>query len=58
MPTHPDVNVYHETYVVKGRRVTDAEALAQMRIPDHETVVEVSVALRAAMKEHYAAVDA
>jgi hypothetical protein len=30
------------TFVVQGREVTDPEALAQMEIPDYETVVEVS----------------
>ena len=30
-----------ETYLVQGYTVTDPEALAQMRIPDGETVVEV-----------------
>ena len=29
------------TYLIKGPEVTDAEALGQMDIPDHETVVEV-----------------
>ncbi|MFD9816188.1 hypothetical protein [Streptomyces sp. NPDC059080] len=29
------------TYVVQGWEVTDADALAQMEIPDYETVVEV-----------------
>ncbi len=29
-------------YIVKGSRVTDTEALGQMKIPDHETCVEVS----------------
>ncbi|GAA4063857.1 hypothetical protein [Streptomyces shaanxiensis] len=29
------------TFVVQGREVTDPEALAQMEIPDYETVVEV-----------------
>ncbi|WP_119728604.1 hypothetical protein [Thermomonospora amylolytica] len=29
------------TYVVKGPEVTDAEALAQMDVPGHETAVEV-----------------
>ena len=28
-------------YIVRGPRVTDAEALAQMNIPDHETCVVV-----------------
>ena len=52
------VHTDHDTYVVKGRKVTDAEALAQMDIPEHETVVEVSTALRIVTKEHHAAVDA
>ncbi|HYN96386.1 MAG TPA: hypothetical protein VES42_21305 [Pilimelia sp.] len=30
-----------DTFVVQGWRVTDAEALAQLDIPAHETVVEV-----------------
>jgi hypothetical protein len=30
-----------DTYLVQGYMVTDPEALAQMRIPDGETVVEV-----------------
>lgn len=29
------------TFVVQGWRVSDPEALAQLDIPDHETVVEV-----------------
>lgn len=29
------------TFVVQGQQVTDPEALAQMEIPDYETVVEV-----------------
>lgn len=29
------------TFVVQGGEVTDPEALAQMEIPDYETVVEV-----------------
>ncbi|MER6612929.1 hypothetical protein [Streptomyces xantholiticus] len=29
------------TFVVQGQEVTDPEALAQMSIPDYETVVEV-----------------
>jgi hypothetical protein len=28
-------------YIIKGVRVTDAEALGQMHLPDHETCVEV-----------------
>lgn len=43
-----------DTYVVKGQVVTDAEALAHMDIPDHESVVEVPRALRTVMKEEYA----
>ncbi|MQA13792.1 MAG: hypothetical protein GEV09_06335 [Pseudonocardiaceae bacterium] len=30
-----------DTYLVQGWRVGDAEALADMDVPDHETVVEV-----------------
>ncbi|WP_028924845.1 hypothetical protein [Pseudonocardia acaciae] len=48
----------HDTYVIKGRKVTDAEALAQMTIPAHETVIEVSAALRILMGEEHATVDA
>jgi hypothetical protein len=36
------------TYVVQGSRVTDPEALATLRargLPDHETAVEIPVAL-------------
>ncbi|MGH3710680.1 MAG: hypothetical protein ACRDRQ_21830, partial [Pseudonocardiaceae bacterium] len=34
--------------VIQGRRVTDQQALAEMRIPDHEEVVEVDkVAMQA-----------
>jgi hypothetical protein len=33
-------------YIVRGRRVTDDQALGQMTIPDYETSVEVT---RAAM---------
>ncbi|MEC3980438.1 hypothetical protein [Amycolatopsis sp. H20-H5] len=36
------------TYVIQGTRVTDPEALSALRargLPDHETVVEVPVAL-------------
>lgn len=29
-------------YIIRGKRVTDREALDQMNIPDHETCVEVS----------------
>ncbi|GAA3443274.1 hypothetical protein [Planomonospora venezuelensis] len=43
-----------DTYIVKGQAVSDAEALAHMDIPDHETVVEVPRALRTVMKEEYA----
>lgn len=36
-------------YIIKGRRVTDTEALGQMDIPDHETCVEVSRSAIAAL---------
>jgi hypothetical protein len=29
-------------YIIQGKRVTDAEALSQMSIPDHETCVQVA----------------
>ncbi|HEV2370740.1 MAG TPA: hypothetical protein VGS19_01110 [Streptosporangiaceae bacterium] len=29
------------TYVIQGWKVTDTEALSQMKIPDHETCIEV-----------------
>jgi hypothetical protein len=31
----------HGTYIVSGAAVTDAEALAQVDIPSHETCIEV-----------------
>ena len=34
-----------DTFVVQGWRVTDAEALAAMTIPGHETTVEIPAAL-------------
>jgi len=33
----------HGTFLLTGKPVTDAEALAQMDIPDHETCFEVPV---------------
>jgi hypothetical protein len=36
-------------YIIRGRRVTDPEALGQMTIPDHETCVEVSRSAIAAL---------
>lgn len=36
-------------YIIRGKRVTDADALAQMTIPDHETCVEVARAAVAAL---------
>ncbi len=33
------------TYVIQGYRVEDAEALSQLSIPAHETVVEIPVEL-------------
>ncbi|MGH3824763.1 MAG: hypothetical protein ACRDRA_18310 [Pseudonocardiaceae bacterium] len=29
-------------YIIQGKRVTDAEVLSQMNIPDHETCVQVA----------------
>ena len=34
-----------DTVVVQGWRVTDVEALDKMAIPEHETVVEIPLAL-------------
>ncbi|AJC53953.1 hypothetical protein [Streptomyces sp. 769] len=45
------------TYVVQGREVTDPEALAQMSIPDYETVVEVPKAAITALLEEPRGVD-
>ncbi|MEV5843735.1 hypothetical protein AB0M32_17420 [Streptomyces sp. NPDC051985] len=39
------------TFVVQGREVSDPEALAQMEIPDYETVVEVPRAAIIALLE-------
>jgi hypothetical protein len=36
-------------YIIRGRRVTDSEALEQMTIPDHETCVEVTRSAVAAL---------
>lgn len=33
------------TYVVQGWRVTDADALGTLRVPGHETVVEIPAEL-------------
>jgi len=33
------------TYVVQGWKITDAEALARLDIPEHETVVEIPAEL-------------
>jgi len=33
------------TYVVQGWKITDAEALAQLDIPEHETAVEIPAEL-------------
>lgn len=30
-----------DTYVIQGWKVTDSEALSQMRIPENETCIEV-----------------
>jgi hypothetical protein len=38
------------TYVVQGARVTDAEALAALELPEHETLVEVPAELLASLK--------
>jgi hypothetical protein len=33
------------TFVLQGYKVDDAEALAQLSIPDHETVIEIPAEL-------------
>ncbi|WP_033342880.1 hypothetical protein [Catenuloplanes japonicus] len=38
-----------DTFIVQGWRVTDTEALGQLEIPSHETVVEVPVDVLAEM---------
>jgi hypothetical protein len=40
-----------DTYVVQGWKVTDAEALSQLSLPVHETVVEVPKALMKHLRE-------
>lgn len=35
----------HGTLVIQGWKVADAEALSQLDIPDHETVIEIPAAL-------------
>ena len=40
--TYPSLNrANRDTFIVQGWRVTDPEALGQLDIPAHETVVEV-----------------
>lgn len=34
----------HGNYIVQGKRVTDAEALNQMSIPEHEACVHITKA--------------
>lgn len=36
-------------YIIKGRRLTDPEAVGQMTIPDHETCIEVTRSAIAAL---------
>ncbi|MEV7401017.1 hypothetical protein AB0N93_11545 [Streptomyces sp. NPDC091267] len=45
------------TFVVQGLSVTDPEALAEMEIPDYETVVEVPKAAITALLEEPRAAD-
>jgi hypothetical protein len=46
----PIVHVTEDgNYIIRGRRVTDPEALGRMTIPDHETCVEVSRSAIAAL---------
>jgi hypothetical protein len=43
-PNGDSAAVYHDdesdTYVLQGAKVVDAERLARLKIPDHETVIE------------------
>jgi len=44
--------------IVQAARVTDSKALAEMAIPDHKDVVEVSkAAIRALLREEHEAAD-
>ncbi|MGH3694572.1 MAG: hypothetical protein ACRDRX_11415 [Pseudonocardiaceae bacterium] len=39
---YPIVHVKEDgRYILRGKRVTDTKALAQMSIPDHETAIEI-----------------
>ncbi|MFC4586964.1 hypothetical protein [Sphaerisporangium corydalis] len=40
-----------EVYVIQGWRITDPETLAQLDIPDHETVIAVPKALMSHLPE-------
>lgn len=52
-PRFPVVHVTHSgTFIVRGQRVDEADALAKMRIPDYESCVEIDKAtVRALMEE-------
>lgn len=41
--------VSNGNYIVRGKRITDAETLAQMKIPSHETCVHVTRSAVAAL---------
>jgi len=46
----PIVHIAHNgNYIVRGKRVVDKDALGRMNIPDHETCVEVSRSVVAAL---------
>ncbi len=49
---HPIAHVTKRgTYVMQGKQLVDEDAMAQMDIPDHETVIEVPRNVMAALVE-------
>jgi hypothetical protein len=48
----------NDNLIIQGARITELTALAEMAIPDHEDVVEVSkAAIRALLEEGHEAAD-
>jgi hypothetical protein len=58
-PNHPIVHVTADgNYIVRGKRVHDGDALARMRIPDHESCVEIAkAAIHALLEDHHGGAD-
>jgi hypothetical protein len=51
---YPIVHVKkNRRYILRGKRVADAKALAQMSIPDHETAIEISKDVMAELVKEY-----